>query len=106
MKTSCFSYESLQTVTTATRLRNTARGCRAATALGLLKSSSRNPVRVAKSDDGTFTQRSRMATTLGFVAQPLRGWRFLLLILALSASAFAQNMASVHGRVADERGAG
>src|SRR6266481_7204134 len=107
MKTSCFSDASLQTMTTATRLHNTAPGCRAATTLGRLwKSSTRNPVRVAKSQDVALTQRCRRATRLGFVTQPLRGWWFFLLILALSSSAFAQNMASVHGRIADERGAG
>src|SRR5258708_14728512 len=107
MKTSCFSYASVQTMTTATRLHNTAQGCRAATTLGTLwKSSTRNPVRVAKDQIVALTQRSRKATTLGFVTQSLRGWWLLLLILALSSSAVAQNMASVRGRVADERGAG
>jgi vitamin B12 transporter len=107
MKTSCFSYASLQALTTATRLRNTAQGCRAATTLGTLwKSFTRNPVRVAKNQIVSLTQRSRRATTLGFVAQPLRRWRSLLIILVLSSPAFAQNMASVRGRVADERGAG
>ena len=107
MKTSCFPYASLPTMTTATRLRNTTQGCRAAATLGeLWKSSTRNPVGVATNQDVALTQRSRMATTLGFVAQPLRGWRSLFLVLALSASAFSQNMASVHGRIADERGAG
>src|SRR5260370_26327411 len=85
MKTSCFSYASLRT---------------------LWRGSTRNPVRVARNQTGQLTQRSRRATTLGFVAQPLRGWRALFLILALSASAFSQNMASVRVRVADERGAG
>src|SRR5256885_4933705 len=107
MKTSCFSYASGQIMTTATRLRNPAQGCRAATTLGTLwKSCTRNPVGVATNRDVALTQRSRMTTTLGFVAQPLRGWRSLFLVLALSASAFSQNMASVHGRIADERGAG
>src|SRR5438876_2253118 len=107
MKTSCFPYASLPTMTTATRLRNTTQGCRAAATLGeLWKSSTRNPVGVATNQDVALTQRSRMTTTLGFVAQPLRGWRSLFLVLALSASAFSQNIASVHGRIADERGAG
>src|SRR6266566_4609760 len=97
MKTSCFSYARLQTMTTARRLHNTAQGCRAATTLGeLWKSSTHNPAGVATNQDIALTQRSRMATTLGLVAQPLRGWRALFLALALSASAFAQNMASVH----------
>src|SRR5258708_18920258 len=85
MKTSCFSYASLRT---------------------LWRGSTRNPVRVARNQTGQLTQRSRRATTLGFGAQPLRGWRSLFLILALSASAFSQDMASVRGRVSDERGAG
>src|SRR6266480_2511177 len=107
MKTSCFPYASLPAMTTATRLRNTTQGCRAAATLGeLWKSSTHNPIGVATNQDIALTQRSRMATTLGFVAQTLRGWRALFLILALSASAFSQNMASVHGRIADERGAG
>lgn len=107
MKNSCFSDASLQTMTTATRLHNIAQGCRAATTLGRLsKKSGRNPVRVARNQTRPLTQRSRRATTLGFVAQPLRGWRFLLLILALSTSTFAQSTASVLGRVSDERGAG
>src|SRR5258707_2739725 len=107
MKTSRFSYASLQTLTTATRLHNTAQGCRAATTLGMkCRGSGRNPERVARNQYIAVTQRSRRATTLSFVAQPLRGWWLLLMILALSTSAFAQNMASVRGRVADERGAG
>src|ERR1700674_3098483 len=98
MKTSCFSYASLQTMTTATRLHHKARGCRAATTLGtMLKRSTRNPVRVAKNHIVALAQRSRRAPTLGFVAQPLRGWRALFLIIYLSASALAQNMASVRG---------
>src|SRR5713226_5202287 len=102
MKTSCFSCASLQTMATATRLHNTAQGCRAATTLGTLwKSSIRNPIRVAKNQNVALTQRSRTATTLGFVAQPLRGWRSLILILALSGSIFAQNFASISGRVSD-----
>src|SRR5713226_4671396 len=106
MKTSCFSYASSQTMTTATRLHNIAQGCRAATTLGTLwKDSTRNPVRVAKNQIVALTQRRRRATTLGFVAQPLRGWRSLFLILALSASAFAQNYASITGRVLEQHSA-
>src|SRR5260370_30171693 len=104
MKTNGFSYASLQTITTATRLRNTAQGCRAATTLEKLgKSSTRNPVGVATNQ--ALTQRSRMATTLGFVAQLLRGWRSLFVVLALSASAFAQNYASITGRVSEQHNA-
>src|SRR5712691_2869608 len=106
MKTSCFSYASLETLPTATRLHNSAQGCRAATTLGTLwKSSTRNPDGVATNQDVALTQRSRIATTLGFVAQPLRGWRFLFLILALSAPAFAQNFASITGRVSEQHNA-
>jgi vitamin B12 transporter len=106
MKTRCFSWTNLQTTATATRLRNKAQGCRAATTLGRLwKSPIRNPVGVAENQNVALTQRSRSATTLVFVAQLLRGWTFLILILALSAPALAQNFASITGRVSDQHNA-
>src|SRR5713226_6088785 len=106
MKTSCLSYASLQTLTTATRLHNKTQGCRAPTTLrALWKISTRNPVGVAENQNVALTQRSRMATTLGFVTQPLCGWRSLFLILALSTSAFAQNYASITGRVSEQHSA-
>src|SRR6266849_2220806 len=106
MKTRCFSWTSLQTMTTATRLHNKAQGCRAPTTLGALwKISTRNPVGVAEDQNVALTQRSRMATTLGFVTRPLCGWRSLILILALSAPALAQNFASITGRVSDQHNA-
>jgi iron complex outermembrane receptor protein len=93
--------------TTARRLRNKAQGCRAATTLGTLKKRSwRNPNGVAKDRDHAVSQRSRRAATLGFVAQPLRGWSALILILALAVLTFAQgNPAGITGRVTDQHGA-
>jgi iron complex outermembrane receptor protein len=93
--------------TTAKRLRNKARGCRAATTLGTLKKRSwRNPNGVAKDRDRAVSQHSRRAATLGFVAQPLRGWSALILILALAVLTFAQgNPAAITGRVTDQHGA-
>lgn len=91
---------------TAKRLRNAAQGCRAATTLGSLEMKSRNPIGVAENRNATFTQGSRRAATLGFVAQPLRGWSPLILILALAVLTFAQgNPASISGRATDQNGA-
>ena len=76
MKTSCFSYASLQTMTTATRLHNPAQGCRAATTLGTLwQSCTRNPVGVAPFLLAPTIQRCRYAPTLGCKLQPLGGCR-------------------------------
>ncbi|MDX6530664.1 MAG: vitamin transporter [Blastocatellia bacterium] len=87
-------------ITTAKRLPNNAPGCRAATTL----EGERNPDRVA-SRNGALTQGSRKPATLGFVTRPLRGCKALLLILALSMCAFAQNPSTIAGRVTDQQGA-
>jgi iron complex outermembrane receptor protein len=110
-------------ITTAKRLRNTAQGCRAAITLGTLAIKSRNPTGVADGNNArfretrkrnpfrvadlkhTFTQGSRKPATLGFVTQPLRGWRTLALLLALSALAYGQSGSSVTGHVTDQQGA-
>ncbi len=65
----------------------------------------RNPVGVAAGEDRSRTQGSRCAATPGFVIQPLRGCSLLILILALSVFASAQNLSSITGRVTDQRGA-
>lgn len=92
--------------TTAKRLSNKVQGCRAATTLGTLDETGRNPNGVAEDYDRTISQRSRRAATLDFVTQPLRGWKALVLVLAISLCAFAQDPSSISGRVTDERGAG
>ncbi|MDX6385969.1 MAG: hypothetical protein QOK48_3542, partial [Blastocatellia bacterium] len=104
---------------TAKRLSPTAQGWRAATTRGAMetkganpngvadansKPGNRNPFRVADSNL-TVTQGSRKPATLGFVAQPLRGCKALVIILALAICAFAQNPASITGRVTDQQGA-
>jgi iron complex outermembrane receptor protein len=91
--------------TSAKRLHITAQGCRAAATLGAQEEDRRNPNGVANACNITVTQGSRCAATLGFVAQPLRGWGALVLVLALSAVAFGQNASSITGRVIDEQGA-
>jgi vitamin B12 transporter len=92
-------------ITTAKRLRNTARGCRAATMLGNLEMKSRNPNGVVQDEKGERTQSSRCAATLGFVTQPLRGWMTLFFILTLPICAGAQSPSSITGRVIDQNGA-
>ena len=89
---------------TAKRLSHKAQGCRAATTLGTLENRSRNPVGVAP-DRTRLIQGSRRAATLGFVAQSLRGWRALVVVLALSMYAFAQGGSSITGRITDPHGA-
>jgi len=42
---------------------------------------------------------------IDFVAQPLRGWRAFVLVLALAICSFAQNPSSINGHVTDPRGA-
>ncbi|HMG71943.1 MAG TPA: TonB-dependent receptor, partial [Pyrinomonadaceae bacterium] len=90
--------------TTAKRLRKKAQGGRVATTLGSQEKKSRNPNGVADRN-GSLTQGSRCATTLDFVTKPLRRWRVFVLILALTACAFAQNSASISGRITDQQGA-
>ena len=93
-------------ITTAKRLSLTAQGWSVATTLGsLVTKSRRNPNAVAEDWYGVRTQVSRSAAILGFVAQPLRGCRLLILILALSVFASAQSSSSITGRVTDPHGA-
>jgi vitamin B12 transporter len=89
-------------LSTAKRLSHKAQGCRTATTLGSLERQRRNPIGVAP--DRTRLG-SRRAATLGFLAQPLRGWRASVVVLALSMCAFAQGGSSITGRVTDPHGA-
>ncbi len=92
--------------TTATRFHNPAQGCRAATTLGTRGKKIRgNPDRVA-TDANLVSRRSRLAATLGFVAQPLRGWNSLFLVFVFCAPIFAQSSSnSITGVVKDDYGA-
>src|SRR5260370_37023460 len=72
---------------------------------GFLGKKGRNPNGVAQEGNGSLTQGSRQAATLGFVTKPLRGLIPLTLILALSAFASAQNLSSITGRVTDQHDA-
>ena len=101
-KKECFGL--LVPVTTEKRSHPTAQRCRAATTLGSLAKKRRNPIGVAE-DGSTRSQRSRRAATLGFGAQPLRGYLLLMLILFLSGFVSAQTNSSITGRVTDQHGA-
>lgn len=93
--------------TNAKRLHRTAQGCRGATTLGgEVRGNWRNPNVVAIRRDATLTQGSRQAATVGFVSQPLRGCRSLILIFAFAVFTFAQsNPSSISGRITDQNGA-
>ena len=92
--------------TTAKRLHLTAQGWSVATTLDRRsKKKWRNPDGVAKDRDRGNSQRSRWVATLGFVTQPLRGWKALILIGGLSAFTCAQSGSSITGRVTDPHGA-
>lgn len=93
-------------LTTAKRLLLTAQGWSVATSLGSVEKKGRNPNEVAEEGEGTRTRGSRCLATLGFVTQPLRGYRALVLVLALSICAFAQSSSSIAGHVTDQRDAG
>ena len=92
-------------MTTAKRLLLTAQGLSVATTVGSLEKKGRNPNGLAADKNVGRTQGSRCAATLGFVAQPLRGYGALILVLALSMCVFAQNSTSITGRVTDQLGA-
>src|SRR6266852_4159427 len=76
----------------------TARRLRIRTIIGM---SRRYPIGVAHDQNTPLTQRSRCATTLGFGAQPLRGWIGLLIILTVSSVSQAQHTGSITGRISD-----
>jgi iron complex outermembrane receptor protein len=92
-------------VTTAERLSRTAQGWRVATTFGSLEKKGRNRSGVEEDCKGSLTHGSRQAATPGLVTKPLRGLIPLILILALSALALAQNPSSITGRIADQHGA-
>lgn len=91
--------------TTAKRLPNPAQGCRAATTLGSPAKKGRNPNGVAIGNAIVSQGSRRAATLLGFRAQPLRGFRALVLLVAFAACVFSQSPNSITGRVTDPHGA-
>ena len=87
------------------RLSFTAKISNVATTLRLLfRRDFRNPNGVADGN-GMRSQNGRCAATLGFVAQTLRGFALLILIVSLSVFASAQTGSSITGRITDQHGA-
>ena len=106
MKEEIRMYRRFEKRNTAKQLLTTAQGWSDATTLGTqVQSIRRNPNWVAKSGISQVTQRSRSASTLGFVMQPLRGCLVSAAIVLMSHLALAQSVTAVNGHVTDERNA-